>query len=90
MDASLTLINVFAVVVVSEFIASTAADLSLATERALCIDTTLSSATVAGSQQTLIDILAALSIWLEFVAFEAGTSVIAHTVMSTFPFALIT
>lgn len=46
----------FAVVVVSEFIASPTADLSLATERALCVDTTLSSLTVAGSQQTLVNI----------------------------------
>lgn len=90
MDAGLTLINIFAVVVVGEFVAGPTADLSLAAERALCVDTALSRPTVAGSQQTLVDIITTLSIRLEFVAFEAGTSVIAHTVMSTFPFALIT
>lgn len=89
MDVSLTLIDVFAVVVVSEFITGTTADLSLAAERTLCVDTTLSSAAVASSQQTLVDILTALCIWLEFVAFEAGTSAISHTFMSTFPFALV-
>lgn len=46
----------FAIVVVSEFIASPTADLSLATKWALCVDATLSSPTVAGSQQTLVDI----------------------------------
>lgn len=90
MDASLTLINIFAIVVVSEFIASPTADLSLATERALSVDTALAPPTVAGSQQTLIDILTALSIWFEFVPFKAGTSVVANTGMSTFPLALIT
>lgn len=90
MDTSLTLINVFAIVVVSEFIACPTADLSLATERAFSVDATLSSPTVAGSQQTLVDILTALSIWMEFVAFETCTSVIAHALMSTFPFARIT
>lgn len=89
MDTSLTLINIFTIVVVSEFIASPTADLSLATERALCVDTALSCSTVAGSQQTLVDILTALSIWLEFEAFVAGASVIAYTVMSTFPLAHI-
>lgn len=89
MHTCLTLINIFAIVAVSEFIAGPTADFSLATERALCVDTTLSPLTVAGSQQTLVDILAALSIWFESVAFEAGTSVVACTVMSTFPFALI-
>lgn len=89
MDTSLTLINIFTIVVVSEFIASPTADLSLATERALCVDTALSCSTVAGSQQTLVDILTALSIWLEFEAFVAGASVIAYTVMSTFPLAQI-
>lgn len=88
-DASLTLIDIFAIVVVSELVSSPTADLSLAAERALCVDATLSSATVARSQQTLVNILAALFIRPELVAFETGTSVIAHTAMSTFPIALI-
>lgn len=54
--AELTGCLTFAVVVISEFIASPTADLSLATERALCVDASLSSPTVAGSQQTLIDV----------------------------------
>lgn len=90
MDTSLTLIDVFAVVAVSEFVAGPTADLSLASERALSVDTTLSSPTVTGSQQTLIDVLAALPVWFEFVASETGTSVIAHTLLSAFPSALIT
>lgn len=90
MDTRLTLINIFAVVAVSEFIASPTADLSLATERAVCVDTALSGPTVAGSQQTLVDILTALSIWFEFIAVETGTGVIGHTAVSTFPLALIT
>lgn len=90
MDTSVALINIFAIVVVSEFISSPAADLSLTTEGALCVDTTLSSPTVAGSQQTLVDILTVLSIWFEFVAFQTGTSVVADTDLSTFPLTLIT
>lgn len=89
MDPSLTFINIFTVVVVREFIASPTADLSLATKRALRVDAALSSPTVAGSQQTLVDILTALSIWFQFVAFQADTCAVVHTVMSTFPFALI-
>lgn len=46
----------FAVVVVSEFVARPTADLSLATERALCVDAALPSSAVAGSQQALVDI----------------------------------
>lgn len=46
----------FAVVIISEFVASPTANLSLATEGALCVDTPLSSTTVAGTQQTLIDV----------------------------------
>lgn len=90
MDTSLTLINIFAIVAVSELITCPTADLSLATERALCVDAALSSPAVCGSQQTLVDIFTAASVRFEFVAFETGTSVIAHTAMSTFPFALIT
>lgn len=89
MDTRLTLINIFAVVAVSELISCSTADFSLATERALRVDATLSSPTVAGSHQTLVDVLTALSIWFEFIAFEAGTSVIPHTAMSTLPIALI-
>lgn len=88
-DTSFTLINIFAVVVVGEFVAGPTADLSLAAERALRVDTALSSPTVAGAEQTLVDILAALSIWFELVAFEAGTGVIAHTGVGTFRLALI-
>lgn len=69
MDASLTLVNIFAVVVISEFVAGPTADLSLTTERALCVDTTLPPPTVACSQQAFVDILTVLSIWLELVAF---------------------
>lgn len=50
MDTSFTLINILAIVAVSEFVASAAADLSLATERAHCVDAALSCPTVAGSQ----------------------------------------
>lgn len=89
MDTGLTLINIVAIVAVGEFIACPAADLSLAAERALCVDTALSSPTVAGSQQTLVDVLTVMSIWFEFVAFETGTGVIAHTVLSTLSLALI-
>lgn len=46
----------FAVVVVGEFVARPTADLSLATERALCVDAALPSSAVAGSQQALVDI----------------------------------
>lgn len=86
-DAGLALIDIFAVVGVGEFIAGPTADLSLATKRALCVDTTLSGSTVTDSQQTLIDVLTAPSIWFEFVAFETGTSVVPLTNMSTLPVA---
>lgn len=46
----------FAVVIISEFVTSPTANLSLATEGALCVDAPLSSTTVAGTQQTLIDV----------------------------------
>lgn len=45
-----------AFVALSEFIAGPTADLSHAAERALRVDATLTSLTVAGSQETLIDI----------------------------------
>lgn len=88
-DVGLTLVNIFAVVVVCEFIAGPTADLSLTAERALCVDAALSSSTVTGSKQTLVDILTAFSIWFEFKAFGAGTGIIAHADMSTFTIALI-
>lgn len=47
-----------AVVVVCELISGPTADLSLAAERALRVDATLSYPTVAGSQQTLVDVCA--------------------------------
>lgn len=89
MDASLTFINIFAVVAVSEFVAGPTADLSLASERTLSVDTTLSSPAVTGPHQTLVDIFTALSIGFESIAFETGTSVFSHTLMSTGPLARI-
>lgn len=46
----------FAVVVVGEFVAGAAADLSLAAEGALRVDAALAHATVDGAHQTLVDI----------------------------------
>lgn len=89
-DASLTFIYIFAVVGVSEFIASPTADFSLATKRALCVDTALSRSTVTDSQQTLVDVFTVHPIWFEFVAFEAGASVVPLANMSTLPVARIT
>lgn len=89
MDHCLTLINILAVVVVCEFIASPTADLSLAAEGALQVDASFSCSTVTGPKQALIDILTAYSIWFEFVTSGARTGVIAHTDLSTFTVALI-
>lgn len=89
MDASVTLINIVAVVVVGEFVAGPTADLSLATERALRVDAALSPPTVTGPQQTLVDIFTVLSIWSESEAFETGTGVFSHTLMGTGPLAWI-
>lgn len=55
-NVSLQTAETFAVVAVSELISCSTADFSLATERALRVDATLSSPTVAGSHQTLVDV----------------------------------
>lgn len=41
------------------------------------------------SEQTLIDILTAPSVWFEFVTFGAAAGVVGHTDVSTFAIALI-
>lgn len=88
-DASLTLIYIFAVIAFSELVAGPTADLSNAAERALGVDATLSTPTVTGSQQALVDVLTATSIGFEFKAFHAGTCAIPKTDMITLSFAWI-
>lgn len=83
MCTCLTLVNIFAVVVVCELIARATADLSLAAEGTICIDAALSPAAVMRAKQTLIDIFTVLPIRFESVAFEASTSAIAHTLVGT-------
>lgn len=89
MNACLALIDIFAVVGVSELIARAAADLPLTPKRPLCVDAAFPSATVTGAQQALIYIFAAFSIRSEFVALKAATGVVTQALMSTNSIALV-
>lgn len=73
MSTSLTLVNIFAKIVLSQFITSTATGLALAAERSKRIDADLSKSTIVGCSDTLVNIFTSKTIWLKLVAHEAGT-----------------
>lgn len=70
MNTTLTLVNIFAVIVFCELIASPTAAVSLAAERAHCIDAGFSKAAVVTACDAFIDIFTGDTIWLQLVAHE--------------------
>lgn len=72
-------INVFAVVVVGEFVPGATAGFPLTAKGALCVNTNLAEDAVVTASQTLINILTIHSILLQLITIVAGTRTITHT-----------
>lgn len=89
MSAQITLINVFALVVVCKLVSGAAADLPLAAVRAQCVDAAFTRHTVMRTQQTLIDIFAVFSISFQLEPVQTGAGAVQTSLSTTCSFALI-
>lgn len=72
MNTTLTLVNIFAVIVLRELIASPTAAVALAAERAHCIDARFSQPAVLAALDAFIDIFAGDAVGEQLVAHKAG------------------
>lgn len=72
MNTTLTLVNIFAAIVLGELIASPAAAVPLAAERAHCIDAGFSKPAAVAARDAFIDIFTGDTIREQLVAHEAG------------------
>lgn len=71
MNTTLTLVNIFAVIVLCELIASPAAAVSLAAERTHCIDAGLSKPAIVAARDAFIDIFTGDAVGQQLVAHKA-------------------
>lgn len=71
MNTSLTLVNIFAVIILCELIASPTAAVPLAAERAHCVDAGFSQPAVMAAGDAFIDIFTGDTIRLQLVAHKA-------------------
>lgn len=71
MNTTLTLVNIFAVIVLGELIASPTAAVSLATERAHCIDAGFSKPAIVAARDAFIDIFTGDAVGQQLVAHKA-------------------
>lgn len=85
MNTTLTLVNIFAVIVLCEFIASPTAAVSLAAERAHRIDAGLSEPAVVVARDAFIDIFTGHAVRQQLVAHEAR----AHDLLARVPALLL-
>lgn len=72
MNTTLTLVNIFAAIVLGELIASPAAAVPLAAERAHCVDAGFSKPAAVAARDAFIDIFTGDTIREQLVAHEAG------------------
>lgn len=71
MNTTLTLVNIFAVIVLCELIASPAAAVSLATERTHCIDAVLSKPATVAACDAFIDVFTGDAVRQQLIAHKA-------------------
>lgn len=72
MNTTLTLVNIFAVIILCELIASSAAAVTLAAERAHCIDASFSEPAVLAAPDALVDVFTGDAIGEQLVPHKAG------------------
>lgn len=73
MNTTLTLVNIFAVIILCELIASPTAAVPLAAERAHCVDAGFSQAAVMAACDAFVDIFTGDTIRLQLVTHKART-----------------
>lgn len=82
MNTTLTLVNIFAVIILCELIASPTAAVPLTAERAYCIDAGFSQPAVMAACDAFIDIFTGDTIQLQLVTHKARTDHLVPGVMA--------